>query len=98
MSVLENLLTFNKYTALKLKVINTILTPNTPINNTISVVGVPDTTVYITGFLYNYIGTSSASVYDYWDLQIALPKSCIVKCIKQNNVTSYATVLCLYII
>lgn len=97
MSVLENLLAFDSYKNLKLKILNTVLIPNTPINSTVSVTGVPATTIFISGFLYNYIGTSiENSPYNYWDLQVALPKTCIIKSKKLSNVTIYATVICIY--
>ena len=90
---LENLITFEENISLKVKVINVVLPPNTPVGQSISTTGIPKNTVYITGFLFNYIKEDATNIYDYWDLQISLPSNCIVKKKKEYNITGYATVL-----
>lgn len=93
---LENLITFEENISLKVKVINVVLPPSTPIGQSISAAGIPKNTVYITGFLFNYIKEDATNIYDYWDLQISLPSNCIVKKKKEYNITGYATVLAFY--
>ena len=93
---LENLITFEENISLKVKVINVVLPPNTPVGQSISATGIPKNTVYITGFLFNYIKEDATNIYDYWDLQISLPSNCIVKKKKEYNITGYATVLAFY--
>jgi len=93
---LENLITFEENISLKVKVINVVLPPNTPIGQSISTTGIPKNTIYITGFLFNYIKEDATNIYDYWDLQISLPSNCIVKKKKEYNITGYATVLAFY--
>ena len=93
---LENLITFEENISLKVKVINIVLPPNTPIGQSISTTGIPKNTIYITGFLFNYIKEDATNIYDYWDLQISLPSNCIVKKKKEYNITGYATVLAFY--
>lgn len=93
---LENLITFEKHKAIKVKVINVVLPPNTQIGESISVTGIPNNTVYITGFLFNYIKTESTNIYEHWDLQVSLPASCIIKKKKEYDLTGYATVLAFY--
>jgi len=78
-STVENLITFEENISLKVKVINVVLPPNTPIGQSISTTGIPKNTIYITGFLFNYIKEDATNIYDYWDLQISLPSNCIVK-------------------
>lgn len=93
---LENLITFEENISLKVKVINVVLPPNTPVGQSISATGIPKNTVYITGFLFNYIKEDATNIYDYWDLQISLPSNCIVKKKKEYNITGYATVLAFF--
>ena len=93
---LENLITFEENISLKVKVINVVLPPNTPVGQSISTTGIPKNTVYITGFLFNYIKEDATNIYDYWDLQISLPSNCIVKKKKEYNITGYATVLAFF--
>ena len=93
---IENLITFEENISLKVKVINVVLPPSTPIGQSISAAGIPKNTVYITGFLFNYIKEDATNIYDYWDLQISLPSNCIVKKKKEYNITGYATVLAFY--
>ena len=93
---LENLITFEENISLKVKVINVVLPPSTPIGQSISAAGIPKNTVYITGFLFNYIKEDATNIYDYWDLQISLPSNCIVKKKKEYNITGYATVLAFF--
>jgi len=95
-STVENLITFEENISLKVKVINVVLPPSTPIGQSISAAGIPKNTVYITGFLFNYIKEDATNIYDYWDLQISLPSNCIVKKKKEYNITGYATVLAFY--
>ena len=93
---MENLITFEENLSLKVKVINVVLPPNTAVGQSISTTGIPKNTVYITGFLFNYIKENATNIYDYWDLQISLPSNCIVKKKKEYNITGYATVLAFY--
>ena len=93
---LENLITFEENTSLKVKVISVILPPNTPVGQFVSTTGIPKNTVYITGFLFNYIKEEATNIYDHWDLQISLPSNCIVKKKKEYNITGYATILAFY--
>ena len=83
---MENLITFEENISLKVKVINVVLPPSTPIGQSISAAGIPKNTVYITGFLFNYIKEDATNIYDYWDLQISLPSNCIVKKKKEYNI------------
>ncbi len=93
---MENLITFEENTSLKVKVISVILPPNTPVGQFVSTTGIPKNTVYITGFLFNYIKEEATNIYDHWDLQISLPSNCIVKKKKEYNITGYATILAFY--
>lgn len=93
---LENLITFEENLSLKVKVINVVLPPNIAVGQSITATGIPKNTVYITGFLFNYIKEDATNIYDYWDLQISLPSNCIVKKKKEYNITGYATVLAFY--
>lgn len=93
---MENLITFEENLSLKVKVINVVLHPNTAVGQSISATGIPKNTVYITGFLFNYIKENATNIYDYWDLQISFPSNCIVKKKKEYNITGYATVLAFY--
>lgn len=52
---MENLITFDNNNALKIKVITVTLNTNILIGDSINVDGIPNTTVFVTGFLYNYI-------------------------------------------
>lgn len=93
---MENLITFEENISLKVKVINVVLPPNTPVGQSISAAGIPKNTVYITGFLFNYVKENATNIYDCWDLQISLPSNCIVKKKKEYDITGYATVLAFY--
>ena len=93
---LENLITFEDYNALKVKIINVTLTANVAIGDSISVNEIPNSAVFITGFLYNYIKQEKTNIYEYWDLQVSQPNKCIIRKIKNYGFTSYATILVLY--
>ena len=93
---LENLITFENNTALKLKVINVTLTANVATGDSISVNEIPNGAVFITGFLYNYIKQEKTNIYEYWDLQVSQPNKCIIRKIKNYGFTSYATILVFY--
>ena len=93
---MENLITFEENLSLKVKVINVVLPTNIAVGQSISATGIPKNTVYITGFLFNYIKENATNIYDYWDLQILLPFNCIVKKKKEYDITGYATVLAFY--
>lgn len=93
---LENLITFEDYNALKVKIINVTLTANVATGDSISVNEIPNGAVFITGFLYNYIKQEKTNIYEYWDLQVSQPNKCIIRKIKNYGFTSYATILVLY--
>ena len=93
---LENLITFEDYNALKVKIINVTLTANVAIGDSISVNEIPNSAVFITGFLYNYIKQEKKNIYEYWDLQVSQPNKCIIRKIENYGFTSYATILVLY--
>lgn len=93
---LENLITFKDYNALKVKIINVTLTADVAIGDSISVNEIPNSAVFITGFLYNYIKQEKTNIYEYWDLQVSQPNKCIIRKIKNYSFTSYATILVLY--
>jgi len=93
---LENLITFDNNNALKIKVINVTLNTNILIGDSINVDGIPNTTVFVTGFLYNYIKQEKTNIYEYWDLQVSHPNKCIIRKIKNYGFTSYATILAFY--
>ncbi|WP_405348822.1 phage tail protein [Fusobacterium animalis] len=93
---LENLITFEDYNALKVKIINVTLTANVVTGDSISVNEIPNGAVFITGFLYNYIKQEKTNIYEYWDLQVSQPNKCIIRKIKNYGFTSYATILVLY--
>lgn len=96
MNRLENLITYEDNKGLKIKFLNVVLPLETSVGQFISVKGIPNNTVYVTGFLYNYMQSGSNNVYDYWDLQITLPKTCVIKKRKEYGITSYATVIAFY--
>ena len=93
---LENLITFDNNNALKIKVITVTLNTNILIGDSINVDGIPNTTVFVTGFLYNYIKQEKTNIYEYWDLQVSHPNKCIIRKIKNYGFTSYATILAFY--
>ena len=93
---LENLITFDNNNALKIKVITITLNTNILIGDSINVDGIPNTTVFVTGFLYNYIKQEKTNIYEYWDLQVSHPNKCIIRKIKNYGFTSYATILAFY--
>lgn len=93
---LENLITFEDYNALKVKIINVTLTANVATGDSISVNEIPNNAVFVTGFLYNYIKQEKMNIYDYWDLQVSQPNKCIIRKIKNYGFTSYATILVFY--
>ena len=93
---LENLITFEDYNALKVKIINVTLTANVATGDSISVNEIPNNAVFVTGFLYNYIKQEKMNRYDYWDLQVSQPNKCIIRKIKNYGFTSYATILVFY--
>ena len=93
---LENLITFENNTALKFKVINVSLIANIAVGDSVSVDGIPIGTVFVTGFLYNYVKQEKTNIYEYWDLQVSQPKKCIIRKIKNYGFTSYATILAFY--
>ena len=93
---LENLITFEDYNALKVKIINVTLTANVATGDSISVNEIPNNAVFVTGFLYNYIKQEKMNIYDYWDLQVSQPNKCIIRKIKNYGFTSYATILAFY--
>ena len=93
---LENLITFEEYNALKVKIINVTLTANVATGDSISVNEIPNNAVFVTGFLYNYIKQEKMNIYDYWDLQVSQPNKCIIRKIKNYGFTSYATILVFY--
>lgn len=93
---LENLITFENNTALKLKVINVSLIANIAIGDSVSVDGIPAGSVFVTGFLYNYVKQEKTNIYEYWDLQVSQPNKCIIRKIKNYGFTSYATILVFY--
>lgn len=93
---MENLITYDNNNALKIKVINLTLTANIAVGDSINVNEIPNTAVFITGFLYNYIKQEKTNIYEYWDLQVSQPNKCIVRKIKNYGFTSYATILVLY--
>ena len=93
---LENLITFEDYNALKVKIINVTLTANVATGDSISVNEIPNGAVFITGFLYNYIKQEKTNIYEYWDFQVSQPNKCIIRKIKNYGFTSYATILVLY--
>ena len=93
---LENLITFENYNALKVKIINVTLTANVATGDSISVNEIPNNAVFVTGFLYNYIKQEKMNIYDYWDLQVSQPNKCIIRKIKNYGFTSYATILVFY--
>lgn len=76
---MENLITFEENTSLKVKVISVILPPNTPVGQFVSTTGIPKNTVYITGFLFNYIKEEATNIYDHWDFPIYLKVSYCLK-------------------
>ena len=92
----ENLITFDNNNALKIKVITVTLNTNILIGDSINVDGIPNTTVFVTGFLYNYIKQEKTNIYEYWDLQVSHPNKCIIRKIKNYGFTSYATILAFY--
>ena len=93
---LENLITFEDYNALKVKIINVTLTANVATGDSISVNEIPNNAVFVTSFLYNYIKQEKMNIYDYWDLQVSQPNKCIIRKIKNYGFTSYATILVFY--
>ena len=93
---LENLITFEDYNALKVKIINVTLTTNVAIGDSISVEGIPSSCVFVSGFLYNYIKGEKTNIYEYWDLQVFHPNKCVIRKIKNYGFTSYATILAFY--
>jgi len=93
---LENLVTFEDYNALKVKIINVTLTANVATGDSISVNEIPNNAVFVTGFLYNYIKQEKMNIYEYWDLQVSQPNKCIIRKIKNYGFTSYATILVFY--
>ena len=93
---LENLVTFEDYNALKVKIINVTLMTNVETGDSISVNKIPNGAVFITGFLYSYIKQEKTNIYEYWDLQVSQPNKCIIRKIKNYDFTSYATILVLY--
>lgn len=93
---LENLITFENNTALKFKVINVSLIANIAIGDSVSVDGIPAGSVFVTGFLYNYVKQEKTNIYEYWDLQVSQPNKCIIRKIKNYGFTSYATILAFY--
>ncbi|WP_236931833.1 hypothetical protein [Fusobacterium animalis] len=93
---LENLITFDNNNALKIKIITVTLNTNILIGDSINVDGIPNTTVFVTGFLYNYIKQEKTNIYEYWDLQVSHPNKCIIRKIKNYGFTSYATILVFY--
>ena len=95
-STMENLITFDNNNALKIKVITVTLNTNILIGDSINVDGIPNTTVFVTGFLYNYIKQEKTNIYEYWDLQVSHPNKCIIRKIKNYGFTSYATILAFY--
>ena len=96
LKTMENLITFDNNNALKIKVINLTLTANIAVGDSINVNEIPNTAVFITGFLYNYIKQEKTNIYEYWDLQVSQPNKCIVRKIKNYGFTSYATILVFY--
>ena len=95
-STVENLITFENNTALKFKVINVSLIANIAIGDSVSVDGIPAGSVFVTGFLYNYVKQEKTNIYEYWDLQVSQPNKCVIRKIKNYGFTSYATILAFY--
>ena len=93
---LENLITFEGHNKLKVKIINVSLPRNTQVGHSISISGIPSGVVYISGFLFNYIKTNAQNIYEFWDIQVSLPSTCIVKSKKEYSDTGYATILAFY--
>lgn len=60
---LENLITFEDYNALKVKIINVTLTANVATGDSISVNEIPNNAVFVTSFLYNYIKQEKMNIY-----------------------------------
>ena len=93
---MENLITFEGHNKLKVKIINVSLPRNTQVGHSISISGIPSGVVYISGFLFNYIKTNAQNIYEFWDIQVSLPSTCIVKSKKEYSDTGYATILAFY--
>ena len=93
---MENLITFDNNSSLKIKLINVVLSASIANRDSISVEGIPSTAVFVSGFLYNYIKDKRINIYEYWDLQVLQPNRCVIRKIKNYEFTSYATILVFY--
>ena len=93
---MENLITFDDNKNLKIKIIYVVLEVQTKVGESITVKGIPSNTVFVTGFLFNYIKNGGDNIYDYWDIQVAIPSICQIKKIKDYYNTGYATILAFY--
>ena len=94
---MENLITFEDNKDLKIKLIYTVLEIKTKVGEFITVKGIPSNTVFVAGFLFNYIKPDKGdNIYEYWDVQVTYPSSCKIKKIKDYYNTGYAAILAFY--